>query len=78
MNTAFPLPSWDEALRSFVLHLNATRALNTTLYYKKQLTLLVRWAETNVIPLERFGKRHLDTYLAYRLDNGMSPTTLRS
>ena len=78
MNTAFPLPSWDEALRSFVLHFNATRALKTTLYYKKQLTLLSRWAETNVIPLERFGKRHLDTYLAYRLDNGMSPTTLRS
>src|SRR5579871_2659669 len=76
MDTAFPSVSWEEALRGFLIHYQATRAAKTVRFYKTQLTGLIRWAEEHSIALESFGKRHLDEYLVYRQESGTSKTTL--
>jgi site-specific recombinase XerD len=72
-----PTVSWEEALRSFLLHYKGSnRAPKTVEFYRKQLDLLARWAECSQIPVEGFGKRQIDAYLAERVDHGISPTTL--
>ena len=38
--------------------------------------IVARFAESEGIPIARFGKRHLDAYLASRLDGGVSQMTL--
>ncbi len=76
MYTDFTSISWEEAVRSFLIHLKAVRAHKTVLFYSVQLGQLTQWAEQNKIPLVSFGKRHLDEYLVYRLDAGRSQTTL--
>jgi hypothetical protein len=35
---------WEEALRSFLLHLKAVRASKTVRFYDTQLSMPVRWA----------------------------------
>ncbi|MCX6378789.1 MAG: tyrosine-type recombinase/integrase [Armatimonadetes bacterium] len=76
MDTDFTSVTWEEALKSFLLHLKAVRAPKTVDYYQKELILLLRWANVQNIPLERFGKRHLDEYLVMRSDSGKSQSTL--
>lgn len=71
-----PVPTWEGALRSFLLHKKATRAEKTVRFYRIQLTQLIHWANDNGIRLENFGKRILDEYLGYRLDGGTSRTTM--
>jgi integrase/recombinase XerC len=67
---------WEEVIRDFLLHVQATRALNTVGFYRCQLRTLVTWAEANDVALEQFGKRHLDRYLVDRAQS-VNPTTLR-
>ena len=69
--------TWEEALREFLLHLRATRAPMTERFYRVQLKQVIAWTNENQIPLQGFGKRHLDRYLAHRVDKGSSPTTMR-
>ncbi len=73
---AFSNPTWELALREFLLHTQATRAAKTLHYYEVQVGLLARWAVENQIPFEGFGKRHLDRYLIVRQNEGKSQTTL--
>ena len=67
---------WGEALREFLLHQTATRADKTVRFYRVQLRQLVRWADANAVPFDKFGKRHLDRYLALRSET-VSRATLR-
>lgn len=76
MTTAFTLLTWNEAIREFLLHLEATRAKKTFRFYDVQLRQLAGWAEQNQIPFTGFGKRHLDRFLVERSRTGKSPTTL--
>lgn len=76
MGTDFSALSWQESFRSYLLHLKAVRAEKTVRYYHIQLKMLSRWAEETGIPLDKFGKRHLDAYLVHRLETGKSQTTL--
>lgn len=57
--------TWDEAVRSYLIHLKAVRAPKTVLFYHARLRVLTSWAEEQGIPLERFGKRHMDEYLGW-------------
>ena len=68
---------WEEAVREFALHLQATRAKQTVRFYRVQTKGVIRWATENQIGFTAFGKRHMDRYLAYRIEQGISPTTLR-
>ena len=77
MITALTVSTWEEALRDFLLHLKATRAEKTVRYYSVQLGLLARWAEGQQIPLQGFGKRHMDRYLVERAKSGRRPLTIR-
>ncbi len=77
MVTDFRSTTWSEALRGFLLHLKATRATNTVRYYRVQLSQLVVWAEASNIPIDKFGKRSMDEYLATRVEAGKSRMTLR-
>ena len=79
MSTAFPKTAqftWEEALREFLLHKQASFAPKTVRYYRIQLTQLVRWANANAIPLDGFGKRQMDRYLVDRSQEGKAPLTL--
>lgn len=78
MVTESTILTWQEALREFLLHLEATRAEKTRLFYQVQLGRLVAWTEEQHIPLEAFGKRHLDRYLVDRARAGLFPTTLHA
>jgi len=55
--------TWEGALRSFLLHLKATRAEKTVSYYKAQVLQLIKWANDQGIFLEDFSKRVLDENL---------------
>src|SRR5438270_1716869 len=68
--------TWQEALRSFLLHQKATRAPKTVRFYDIQLRMLTNWADSNAVPIDHFGKRHLDAYLVSRSDAGKSQMTL--
>jgi site-specific recombinase XerD len=68
--------TWEEALSDFLLHLRATRADNTVRFYRVQLGQIAEWANEADIPLQHFGKRHLDRYIAFRKDRGNAPTTI--
>ena len=69
--------TWYEAFKDFLTSLEAhNRAEKTVRFYNVQLGQLVRWAATEEIPLEQFGKRHLDRYLAERRQK-VGRTTLR-
>jgi len=48
----FTAAPWQEALRDFLLRLQAARD-----FYPAQLTMPCRWAERENIPLDGFGKR---------------------
>jgi site-specific recombinase XerD len=72
----FSSPTWNEALREFLLHKQATYAPKTVRYYRVQLGNLAAWAEANQIPFEGFGKRHLDRYLVERQYQGKSQLTI--
>ena len=72
----FSSPTWNEALREFLLHVEATRAAKTHRYYRVQLSGLITWANTNTITFESFGKRHLDRYLVERQNQGKAQITL--
>ena len=74
--TDFSVSSWSEALREFLVHIEATRAPKTLRYYKVQLGQLVSWSETNDVPFAHFGKRHLDRYLVERAEARRSSLTL--
>jgi len=76
MVTDFPLLTWQEAIREFLLHTQATRAAKTLRFYGVQVRQLVRWADADDVPFVGFGKRHLDRYLIERAKT-VSPTTLR-
>ncbi len=76
MDRAFSTPTWNAAYRSFILHLKAVRAPKTAYFYEVQLRMLVRHAEADSIPLDKFGKRHLDGYLVARAEGGKSQSTL--
>lgn len=69
-------PTWTEVLRDYLFHLKAGKAPKTVRFYETQLRQLIRWADENAIPFDRFGKRHLDRYLAERAQK-VSRTTLR-
>ncbi len=51
--------TWSEALREFLLHLEATRAKKTFRFYDVQLPQLIGWAEASDVLFMGFGKRHL-------------------
>jgi integrase/recombinase XerD len=69
--------TWDEALRAFLLHIQASRAKKTAKFYDVQLRQLALWCEDNKVGFTGFTKRHLDRYLIYRHEQGLSPNTLK-
>ena len=71
-----PNITWSESVREFLLHLQAGKAVKTVRFYDVQLRQLTRWADENSAPFDKFGKRHLDRYLAQR-SKTVSRTTLR-
>jgi site-specific recombinase XerD len=73
MNTEIP---WNEAIRSFLIHDKAIHARKTVIFHRTHLTALASWAEREGISLEAFGKRHLDEYLVYRREKGLSHKTI--
>lgn len=76
MSKAFTPYTWQEALKDFLTHMKAVRAPKTVRYYQVQLTNLVRWVDSQGIPIDHFGKRHLDSFLVFRQEKGVSQTTL--
>ena len=76
MSSAIPSFTWEEALHEFFLHLQATRAKKTQLYYQVQIGGLSRWAIEQQIPFSTFGKRHMDRFLVSRAESGKAPLTL--
>jgi len=72
-----PGVTWDEAFSDFLVHLRANRAEKTVRYYRVQVGNLAAWAEQNQLPLDGFGKRHMDRYLAFRKDAGCAQLTLQ-
>jgi Site-specific recombinase XerD len=68
---------WTEALQDFLLHVEATLAPKTHRFYATQLRQLALWADENHVPLAGFGKRHMDRYLVFRHQGGVSPSTLQ-
>jgi site-specific recombinase XerD len=68
--------TWEEAYKDFLLHIKATRAPKTYLFYAGQLRMLIRWTEKENVSFEKFGKRHLDRYLAERSES-VSRATMR-
>lgn len=69
--------TWDEAVREYLLSVQATRAPKTARFYDIQLRQLVLWAHENDVAFDSFGKRHLDRYLIHRQEKGLSPGTLK-
>src|SRR5579871_1958401 len=67
---------WNEAIRSFLIHDKAIHAPKTVVHHRTHLTALAHWAESQGIPLEGFGKRHIDEYLANRKDAGRAHKTI--
>ncbi len=51
MVTDFSTRTWEEAIKSFLLHLRATPAVRTVRYYKIQLSQLALWATQESISL---------------------------
>ena len=76
MYTAFTAVTWNEAARSFGIHIKATRAHTTYLFYINHINVLSRWADKQGISLNEFTKRRLDEFLSERSDAGISKTTL--
>lgn len=77
MDTVFITTPWEEAVQGFLLHLTASgRAPKTVRFHKVQLGGIAHWATAQSIPLDAFGKRHLDAYLASRVNQGVAQTTL--
>ncbi len=76
MDTAFGTVAWDEAVRSFILHVKATCAPKTARFYNSRLRAIMAWAEEQGISLGAFGKRSLDALLAQRLEGGISASNL--
>ncbi len=74
--TDFTSSSWAEALREFLLNMEATRAPKTHRYYKVQLAQLIGWADANKVSFSDFGKRDLDRFLVERAKSGKSQLTL--
>ena len=66
--------TWEFALREFLLHKEAAYAPKTVRYYKSQLSGLVAWAETNDVPFQHFGKRHLDEQVWRLYSTNNKPT----
>ena len=76
MPKAFTPYTWQEAQKDFLTHIQAVRAPKTVRFYEVQLNNLVRWVEPQNISLDHFGKRHLDSFLVFRQEKGISQTTL--
>ncbi|MGC4044715.1 MAG: tyrosine-type recombinase/integrase [Armatimonas sp.] len=77
MALGYTTSTWYEAFEDFLISLEArNRATRTVSFYRTQLRQLIQWAVGQKIPLEEFGKRHLDRYLAERRQT-VSRTTLR-
>ena len=76
MYTAFTSVSWNEAVKSFNIHIKATRAHATYLFYKSHLGTLSKWSDNKSLPLADFTKRSLDLFLSERSDAGLSKTML--
>jgi integrase/recombinase XerD len=72
----FTSPTWNDAFQGFLLHLQATRAPKTVKYYQTLLGSLIHWAGSNSVPLEKFGKRQMDSYLVFRSQAGLAQLTL--
>ena len=69
--------TWGEAFRDYLVSLEAhNRAEKTVAFYRVQLRQLLRWTDTESIPFEQFGKRHMDRFLAERRKT-VSRSTLR-
>ena len=70
-----PSCDWRKAQEEFLLHMEATRAKNTHIFYGTQLRSLQSWAESEGITFAEFRKRHLDRFLVFRTNEGCRPTT---
>lgn len=60
---------WRTALEEF-LHMEATRAKNTHIFYASQLHVFLAWAEREGIGFRDFRKRHFDRFLVFRTGEG--------
>lgn len=76
MVRAFPVVTWDEAVKGFILHKRATRSPKTAAWYETYCKLMMAWAQAQGLSLDQFTKRHLDEYLVYRAEQGVAATTL--
>lgn len=76
MYSVFTTVTWNEAVRSFCIHIKATRAHATYLFYKSHVNTLAKWADQENLPLADFTKRNLDEFLSERSDRGLSKTML--
>ncbi len=69
--------TWDEAVKEYLLHVQATRTQKTVRFYDVQLRQLLLWTDESLIRFGEFGKRHLDRYLVFRQQGGKSLTTVK-
>lgn len=77
MASAFTETTWNDAVKEYLLHVQATRAPKTVRFYDIQLRQLLLWADENQIRFTEFGKRHLDRYLVFRQQQGKALTTVK-
>jgi site-specific recombinase XerD len=73
---AFSTVTWEEALRGFTLHKQASTSQTTAKWYGFYCTNLVDWSNEKNLSLSDFTKRHLDEFLVYRAGLGKAATTL--
>jgi site-specific recombinase XerD len=72
-----PVQTWEEPVREFLLHYEATRSANTRKYYAARLRTLSEWAAAEGIAFGEFSRRHLDRYVISRQREGRKPTTVQ-
>src|SRR5579862_4103469 len=77
MASAFSQTTWNEAVREYLLHVQAMHAPKTVQFYNIQLRQLLLWTDENHVRFDEFGKRHLDRYLVSRQQQGKAPGTLK-
>lgn len=68
--------NWEEAIRSFLLHEQATKAAKTVMQRRTCTTQLAHWCEDHDISLQDFGMRDLDEYIVLRQQMGLKPKTV--
>jgi site-specific recombinase XerD len=69
--------SWNEAIKGYLIHDQAVDEPKTLIYHRTHLTAIARWAASQGIELNEFGKRAMDQYTVLRKAQGTTVKTRR-